>query len=694
MKHNIKISLGGYLILALTLLASSCISDPLHDNGVDPPVPEGKVRIGLYTDAGDFQRPVSRAAADENSAAGTTSRMPWVFVFSGVGSTALLVEVKQSVPVGNPVVPHVVLIERGSPVEVLILANAPEQFSNGSQTFDFTEANLAMVLDDATLSDAYDFLRTIDLTSTAAIPYDGGYLPMVGSISLPNITASTSIGSGGSNVLLTRIVAKVTVTKTAENFTLDRWSVIGAKRNTRFFDSAVAVGNLMDFDDGVAEEGIANPFYLYPSAGGETSVIVRGMYNGIANQYYKLAFKDFTTGSTLPIERNNWYKVDIVSVTGTGYSSFNDAKLAAPSNNMIAAISVVDLSAYDVTDNGDYYLGLSNSQVLFYGFPESAELPYTAVTVSTNATVAEVGGSVNSVSLIDVNGTLTLTTNSLNLSAGTTQGVTDVKISAIGTDFISGKIVIRLGNLIRAVEVRKVSGGLSFTEGSTKLNFQSDDIYTTAELATPAEALWLAFSPDGVNTVSGSYTQPNAAALTPVYLHTRGNIASVGAVSRRGEVYLSRKAEGRVKAYVRQKALNIDLDCSATVVHGNYRSGYTLDDSHYIAVKIKSDVALTGYDYDVQTTVRNRIHFHTSGTFGTDAVLNDGEYEYNLNMQGYGTLFNEGGSQEVYTFLLPILSNAIVADTCLTQINVGNSPRDVFAIDSGAADCFSDIPVQ
>ena len=673
MKHNTKIKHGRYLTLAFTLLFLACGEEPLYNGGdILPPVPEGKVRIGLYTNSNDFQQPVSRAAIDENSVTGVTDRMPWVFVFSGTGASATFVEVKQSAPLGDPVVPHVVLSKHDNPVEMLLLANAPDWFYDGSLALDFSEANLAATLSGTTLSEASALLRTIDIAASSAIPYNNAYLPMVGGLSLPDgINNTTAVGSNDSKVEMTRVVAKVTVAESADNFTLDHWTVIGAKRHTLFFDATAAAGNLMDFDDATVDGGESNPFYLYASAVGETAVIVKGTYNGIANQYYKLALKDAANGNPISIQRNNWYKLKVITVNMPGHASLEAAKAAVPTNDIVAVVSVVDLNAHDVTDNGDYYLGLSNSQLLFYGLPESAELPYTAVTVSTDATATAIGG-VNSVALSNVVGRLTLATTALSLSAdGVVPGITDIKFSTVGSDFTSARIVIRLGALTRIVEVYKASDGLTFVGGGTKLDFQGNDIYTTANLASPAEALWLSFSPDGVNDVGGNYVQPDVAALTPIYLHAPDNIAKNGAVSRSGEVFLSRIDDGRAKVYVRQLALNAALDCSATVVHGNYRSEQELDDSHFIRIKIKSNTLLTGYNYNVGTTQRNRIYFQTIGTFGTDAELNDGVYEYTLDMKGYGTLYNEGGPAEVYSFLLPILSSDLFADTCLTNIKVG-----------------------
>ena len=546
--------LGAYLVLGLLFLMSGCTQEPLPDP-VDP-TPDGKVRVGIFTNINNYQQPTSRFA-DETSVSGT-GRMPWVFVFKGTGATATFAEAKQSVLDGTDT--YVTLSLQSSAVEVLVLANAPAYFYNGSADVAFDEANLTAALSGKDLSQATALLRTVNATASA-IPYDGGYLPMVGGTQLAKIESTVSIGTSGAKLALKRIVAKVTVSTTATNFAITNWTLAGAKQNTLFFDETVVTGGLMNYTENLTTGGESAPAYTYASLSGETSIIVKGVYNS-ATHYYKLVFKNKADGSILAVERNKWYKVAIEQVTLAGYTSLAAAIAGTPSNGIMASISVTDLTSFDITDNGQYYLGASNTQLLFYGFPTGSDLPYTVTTIQTNATAAMAGG-VNSVTLTAVTptGSIALvggSPQSLTLSTdGTTPGVTDINLATVNAaTFTSANIVIKLGNLQQTIEVRKVSGVLSYSGGATQLNYQPG-VYTTAELVNPSTPSWFTLSTDGTNDVGASYTQPNAASLTPVYLKTESNIAASGLSARSREVFLSRAAQGRVKAFIRQNALNM-----------------------------------------------------------------------------------------------------------------------------------------
>jgi len=673
MKHKIRYILSGFLMLPAMLLLVGCADDPFQGNHPLPPAPDGKVRVGLYVDTDNYQRPTSRAAIDENSVVGETDRMPWVFVFDGVGQTAVFGEVKQAIPQGSPPVPYVLLTWKSNPVEILLLANAPERVCYDGREFDFTEASLTASLTGKTLAEVLSLFHMADIASPASVPYSGGYLPMVGGLSLANgLNASSTIGSQSSKQPLTRIVAKVTVTESANDFSIDAWSIVGAKKSSPVFGETVAAGNLMNFSADILLPGTGNPFYLYASAQGETSIIIKGVYKGVENQYYKLPLKDVLTGNVLPVERNKWYRFEVSSVTGGGYGSFAAATTAPPMGDVItASVRVVDLNAHDVTDNGTYYLGLSNSQLLLYGLPQGDELPYTVATVSTTATVAMASG-INSVSLNGVipAGSLALSTGSLMLSSGTAIVATDIILSAIDASFTSGRVVVKLGDLIKVIDIHKVSGILTYRESLTKMDFEGADIYTMAQVRTPSESVWLSLSSDGANNVGDNYIQPDISALTPVYFRILQNAAQFGVAGRSAEMMLARVGAGRTKAYIGQRAVNVQLD-PEPVVHGNYVIDQELDDSHFIMVKIKSDGELYGDTYDVASTNKNGISFSAAGTFGNYDAVNAGLYEYHIALQGEGTVTSYGGGETDFPILIPIISNTVVADTCLIIIQAG-----------------------
>ena len=555
--------IGSYLVLGLLFLTSACTQEPLIDPG--NPIPDGKARVGLFTDLNNYQQPTSRAAADESSASGT-GRMPWVFIFKGTGTSATFYEVKQAVLDGTNT--YVMLALQSSAVEILLLANAPAYFHDGSTDVPLNETNLTTTLTGKTLAQTMALMRTVDASSTNIL-YDGGYLPMVGRTQLAKIESSVSIGTPSTKLSLKRIVAKVTVRETADNFTITNWSLINANKHTYFFDEAIFPAVFMNYTENLSVGGEANPVYTYPAAADEMAMIVKGVYNG-TTCYYKLGFRLFNSDpndSGISVERNTWHKVVINGVFGMGYSSFADAVAGVESNNIKATLSVTDLTSFDIIDNGQYYLGASNTQLLFYGVPTGGNLPYVAATIQTNATAAMAGG-VNSITITGVTsaGSITLATSTLTLSTdGTTPGKTDIIISAIdAATFISANIVVKVGGLQQTIEVRKVSDAFAFIGGAMLLNYQPD-VYTTAELTDS----WFSLSADGINNVGTSYTQPNAASLTPIYLHAPLNFLT-GAVAQKGELFLSRQTQGRVKAFLSQNALTPTAPVTPPAGNGIY----------------------------------------------------------------------------------------------------------------------------
>ena len=542
-QKNYKVCLC--LIMGLVFLASACSKESLRNEGTDPPLaPEDRVYVGLYTQTDDFQQPASKAV-NESAVDGS---LPWVFVFSGTTGTATFFEVKQATLVGGT--PYVGLQHQSTAVTVWVLANAPASFSDGGSSYAFSEANLTTRFTSRTLSDVQNSLKTVDISSVTSIPYDGGHLPMAGQTTLPNISASITIGTSASKIQLSRVVAKVSIHSTAANFTLINWTVVGTRSATNFLVPGVT-GVSLQFNEGLALP--TDAFYIYPSAAGEATVILKGSYYGTV-YYYKLGFKS-SNADDLPVARNHWYQFTISSVTGPGYATFTEAVLSAPLN-ILSEISVIELFSYDMQDNGLYYIGVNNSQLLYYGLPNgTTRQPYTVLTTAvTSATAAMVGG-VNSVSLENVNppGSMTIIRTSLFLPAAAGGlAFSNIDINTLQSSFLSADVLIRLGNLSQVIEVRKASNALPAAASVSHLNYEGN-IYTSAKLLL-SNATWLSLATDalGTNNVGSSYTQANAGALTPVYLCTQSNAGAPLATARYTELMLSRQAQGLTKVYVVQ----------------------------------------------------------------------------------------------------------------------------------------------
>ena len=527
--------------LLLVLLFTACIKGTYIDDKILPDVEENTVRVELFTNAEDFQKPVSKA--DETNTLGT---MPWVFVFRGNDSSATLYEVKQAIQGGPSTVPYVGLIKYDSPVQIVIVANAPSQFKHGANVYPFNESNLYAEFNGNTLTYFIDNLKTTNVSMTG-IPYNSGYLPMYGTTSLPSIAQGTSIGSSSSKVSLTRIVAKVSVASTISPsvFTINTWTMHNV-RNDALFCKDVASGTPVGFNADIASAG--SFFYVYTTADtDEPSVIIKATYNGISGQYYRLVFKGDNAGSRLSIQRNNWYQINITNVTNKGFNSPTAAAAAPPSNDITASISIIDPTGYDMQDNGRYFLSSSNSKTLLLGIPSSQ---YSIATISTNARLADVQaytGATNTITLSNVspNNSITLATNSLNLSPdGSVVVATEINCN-VNSNFSSATVTVNLGDITHVIGVSSdlIQGS---TAATTEVIASSANPIISAVVADSYKTSWLYITP---NRFAPYYTvYKPVTGLDRIYLYLEDNTGPV----RSGEVFISRHNDGRIKINVSQ----------------------------------------------------------------------------------------------------------------------------------------------
>ena len=541
-------------ILGSMLLLTSCIKDKVYPSPDPDSVTQEKVNMRLYTDAEEFQQPLSRVA-DENEVAGT---MPWVFVFNN--TTGNFIEVEQASPVGSPVVPYVMLTNTLNPVRIVIVANAPATFRDGTNAaVAFNKENLTSAFSATNYAGFISRLNTSVIAALNTIPYDGGYLPMVGETTLSGGIGNTStIGSSGSKIPLTRIVAKVTVNSTAAGFTLAGWNVINTRNSTALYTGSLPGSSaLISFDEGLAtESGTNSTFYIYPSQSADnTTIIVKGTLDGgTTYHYYRLRFRNDVSNNSIAVERNKHYTFNITGVDRLGYNTYLSAinATAGISNNVLSvnySMSVTDISSNDIKDNGTFFLGTSNSRVIFYDVPIT--MPYVVATISTNATSTMLIESRNSIMLTDVipvGSPVTISPSSLTLN-----GQTNITISGMTSTFQSAKIIITLGDLVQEIDLYKMSlAGITNAAGGVPLmhDVSGYNYYTSAEVINEFGNPWLFVATDQYGAGRTTYYSKPALGLTDyLYVYV---LANTGPTPRDGEIFLSHKTAGRVKVYVRQ----------------------------------------------------------------------------------------------------------------------------------------------
>lgn len=414
---------------------ASCIKDPVADYGAGPAkqmsVPDGKVRLTLHTNTGEYQVPVTRAgySNDDNDKVGYTSfseaRLPIVLVFelpesiAYAGTDAQKAEILRTNAVFSEAVqttdggsvPTVELAITERPVRLLIVANPPEKYFDGTTAaLDFTPEvlNASTTLSGKTFAEAVDAVLNTDKLASPrqTVPYVGEHTPMTGIKDLAAISAGlTSIGDSGNKIFLKRVSAKITVASSADEFVLQGATVLNTKQYGmlyRDYDpgtekyTAVPSGNQTNYLSGSGDTrvtGIAaavggntegSPLYVYESAAGEIVVLVQGKYDGSSTStWYRLALKSQADGSALAIDRNKHYQVQIAAVGKSGYESIDEALTATAFDNIVAEVKVTELSGHLTEYNGSYYLSVSHNGAVYFTDELNKDLPL--LTVSTNA---------------------------------------------------------------------------------------------------------------------------------------------------------------------------------------------------------------------------------------------------------------------------------------------------------------------
>ncbi|MCD8262447.1 MAG: hypothetical protein LUD15_14020 [Bacteroides sp.] len=228
------------LTVACVVSLTTCTEESIVPNGGWADVPEGMVRLTLYTNAADYSIPVTRDSADEEGV-----DAPMVLVFDGTGDTATFTEAAQSEISGSETT--VTLIKTDHPSTILLIANAPEdKFYDGTNEAAFTADNITTVMASKTLADVEEVLLTVALDNPQSVaPFTSlqTKLPVSGITVVTEINENTQLGTSGSELLLTRSVTKASVTVDAGlvGFTLHGAGVATAPLNGSLYRNGTTI---------------------------------------------------------------------------------------------------------------------------------------------------------------------------------------------------------------------------------------------------------------------------------------------------------------------------------------------------------------------------------------------------------------------------------------------------------------------
>lgn len=540
-----------YLLVLLTFFSACSIKEEVPGEPVT--IGETKVRFELFTKAGTYGLPVSRAGENES----VVDQQPWVLVFLGTGGTASFVEAVQAELYNGKT--YVYLEEQAGNCQLLILANSPNRFYMNGVGYAYTADNFVNTLRGRDLDYACRNLLTEALIDPQyTVPYSGQKLPMSDLVNLSKIDASVTIP----NIQLKRIVGKIVVENTDADFVLEGITVVAnvAKNSklhnlTDALEQNIGAENLVEYrkDDSYAlnivdaEEIVTggqttknNPLYVYEthSLSNDTYLVIRGQYKG-EMFFYKMALVN-NDQHVLDILRNTEYIFTITSVRGRGFISMADAKASLASNtNLDYSILVQEESSYEIVSNNEYYLGVTNSHFEIYASAASGTA-YVAFSLITDCKSESIGERT-----ITATSGLRIVSPVDGMIPVSTTLPSQVKIEMLA-GFTSGEIELRLGNLRKTVTVKRREQVTS--SGTIISSFIDDGYYISAYVEDYVNHSWLKLGPEEgeVRNDPDYIYVDNGKIKLYVEQNTSGN--------REGVVYVSvgKGITQRIKVYITQ----------------------------------------------------------------------------------------------------------------------------------------------
>lgn len=244
------------------------------------------------------------------------------------------------------------------------------------------------------------------------------------------------------------------------------------------------------YQESIATEQGVWPIYLFPNSGAlmnelqgtnKTFLIVRGIYtdtnNNKAEGFYKLAIRYEKNGKKeyiYDIVQNTLLSLTIHSIKNAGYPTFEGA-LAASETNISYDIVIDDEISNDIVmDNGEYYMGVSNSEAWLYVFPNDIVVasPYNTMApievVISSVTLGVAHGmqlpDADNRSIVSNNSEIEIINQDEFKNAAPQQTV-DIKAKIMRSN-LTGDVSIRCGNLIKNIIIK------SFDNISFKKDFQ------------------------------------------------------------------------------------------------------------------------------------------------------------------------------------------------------------------------------
>ncbi|MGL5919934.1 MAG: hypothetical protein ACRCZQ_05480, partial [Bacteroidales bacterium] len=305
------------------------------------------------------------------------------------------------------------------------------------------------------------------------------------------------------------------------------------------------------------DSGIISGIYTFENNGSHpTDIIIRCTNAGYPEGYYKIRVRyGADSDKKYDIRRNTHYRIKLTGIKGPGYATKDEAEQNGP-GNIEYTITVTDENSHDIEiTNGEYYLGVSNSEVWFYGFPnpdDGVENKETEVILTTLTMGISEGNKLPaSRSITTTTPGITLK-NAQEIDGAQAGQAIDIK-AVLSSAAIDGEITIRVGNLLKKVIVKSRK---YIKPDITPSGYIRVEDVTRAIISGENPNDFLRFSPN-----ASQY--PGSA--TPELDNGGGNLYLCapdyqdGENLRRAEAFLSRKGnKGRLKVSFTQEHLKIN----------------------------------------------------------------------------------------------------------------------------------------
>jgi hypothetical protein len=142
----------------------------------------------------------------------------------------------------------------------------------------------------------------------------------------------------------------------------------------------ISTPQVFDAADGVTAYECRRMIYVYEAPAGSaanlsgnTCLVVGGSYKGGAVTYYRIDFIGMENNQKvfLPLLRNNYYSVKIVSVSSNGYATPEEALTAPPINLETAPLNWTEKGMNHVVFDGNYMLGVSTNRLTIPADPQT-----------------------------------------------------------------------------------------------------------------------------------------------------------------------------------------------------------------------------------------------------------------------------------------------------------------------------------